>query len=170
MGDAPTDARPGAPAAPARRKAGRAGPRHAGSAPAGYVLEEQIGHILRRAHQRASAIFAAEFADLELTPTQFAALAKIGDGGEVSQNLIGRLTAMDPATVQGVIGRLKKRGLIASKPDPDDRRRTLWRLTAKGADLLARAVPAGIRTTAATLAPLGARERRVLLDLLERLS
>jgi DNA-binding MarR family transcriptional regulator len=138
--------------------------------PDAYVLEEQIGHILRRAHQRASAIFSAEFAGFELTPTQFAALAKIGDGGEVSQNRIGRLTAMDPATVQGVIGRLEKRGLIASKPDPDDRRRTLWRLTEKGADLLARAVPAGIRVTRTTLDPLDAREQRLLLDLLERIS
>jgi len=141
-----------------------------GSGQNGYVLEDQIGHVLRRAHQRASAIFSAEFAEFELTPTQFAVLAKIREGGEVSQNRIGRLTAMDPATVQGVIGRLEKRGLIASKPDPDDRRRTLWRLTAKGADLLTSAVPAGIRTTQATLAPLGAREQRVLLELLDRLS
>jgi len=135
-----------------------------------YVLEDQIGHILRRAHQRASAIFNAEFADLELTPTQFAALAKIGDAGEVSQNLLGRLTAMDPATVQGVIGRLEKRGLIARKPDPGDRRRTLWRLTKKGAELLARAVPAGIRVTAATLDPLDPKEQRTFLDLLSRIS
>ncbi|MEJ2120190.1 MAG: MarR family transcriptional regulator [Alphaproteobacteria bacterium] len=138
--------------------------------PDGYVLEDQIGHVLRRAHQRASAIFSGEFGEFELTPTQFAALAKIADSGELSQNLIGRLTAMDPATVQGVIGRLEKRGLIASKPDPGDRRRTLWRLTDKGADLLDRAVPAGIRVTALTLAPLSGAEQKTLLDLLERLS
>lgn len=168
MADAPTG---GAKRAKrATGTAGQSGPGEGAPGKGAYVLEDQIGHILRRVHQRASAIFSAEFSEHELTPTQFAALAKIGDGGEVSQNRIGRLTAMDPATVQGVIGRLQKRGLIASKPDPDDRRRTLWRLTPKGADLLARAVPAGIRTTELTLAPLGAREQRVLLDLLGRLS
>jgi len=77
---------------------------------------------------------------------------------------------MDPATVQGVIGRLEKRGLIARKPDPGDRRRTLWRLTKKGAELLARAVPAGIRVTAATLDPLDPKEQRTFLDLLSRMS
>jgi MarR family transcriptional regulator, lower aerobic nicotinate degradation pathway regulator len=77
---------------------------------------------------------------------------------------------MDPATVQGVIGRLGKRGLIASKPDPDDRRRTLWRLTDTGAELLARAVPAGIRVTASTLEPLSGKEQQALLALLDRLS
>jgi DNA-binding MarR family transcriptional regulator len=162
MADAPSDA--------AESAASGSAAKGACTRDDGYVLEDQIGHILRRAHQRASAIFSSEFAEFELTPTQFAALAKIGDSGEVSQNLIGRLTAMDPATVQGVIGRLEKRGLIASKPDPDDRRRTLWRLTKKGADLLGRAVPAGIRVTALTLEPLSGAEQKTLLGLLDRLS
>ena len=135
----------------------------------GYVLEEQIGHVLRRAHQRASAIFMANFADHGLTPTQFAALAKIRDHGEVSQNHLGRLTAMDPATMKGVIGRLHKRRVISRKADPADGRRTLWRLTASGERLLAQTVAAAEATTDETLAPLGPRERKTLLDLLSRL-
>ena len=81
-----------------------------------YVLEDQIGHLLRRAHQRASAIFMARFAALQLTPTQYAALVKIRDEGEVSQNRLGRLTAMDPATMKGVIERLERRGLARQDP------------------------------------------------------
>ena len=136
----------------------------------GYLLERQIGHILRRAHQRASAIFMARFAEHGLTPTQFAALAKIGDKGEVSQNRLGRLTAMDPATMKGVIGRLHKRRLIARKPDPADRRRTLWSLTAAGGRLLEDAIAAGVRTTDETLAPLSAKDRKTLLALLAQLT
>ena len=60
----------------------------------------------------------ARFAVHGLTPTQFAALAKISDENEVSQNQLGRLTAMDPATMKGVIDRLRGRSLIVSKPDP----------------------------------------------------
>lgn len=146
-------------------------PYSADAAPAPvYLLEQQIGHMLRRAHQRASAIFAARFSTLDLTPTQFAALAKISDEGEVSQNHLGRLTAMDPATMKGVIERLGRRGLISSKSDPTDRRRTLWTLTAVGEHVLRRAVPAGIRTTEDTLAPLSARERDTLLRLLAKIS
>src|SRR5258708_20722561 len=92
-------------------------------APAGYVLEEQIGHLLRRAHQRATALFLETMAELDLTPTQYAALVKIGDVEEISQNHLGRLTAMDPATSQGVIRRLEARGLITLRPDPNDRPR-----------------------------------------------
>jgi len=134
-----------------------------------YQLEEQVGHALRRAHQRASAIFMARFAEHELTPTQFATLVKIGDEGEVSQNQLGRLTAMDPATMTGVIGRLRGRGMIVSKPDATDKRRTLWRLTETGTRTLAKALPAGIATTEETLAPLNEGERRVFLELLLRL-
>ena len=134
-----------------------------------YRLEEQIGHLLRRAHQRATAIFAARFAGHGLTPTQFAALAKIADEGEVSQNRLGRLTAMDPATMKGVIGRLSERGLIAGRADEHDRRRTQWRLTESGAALLARARSDGFGVTDETLEPLSPRERATLLRLLGKI-
>jgi DNA-binding MarR family transcriptional regulator len=135
-----------------------------------YRLEQQIGHILRRAHQRASAIFKTQFAAHELTPTQFAALVKIADQGEVSQNLLGRLTAMDPATMKGVIGRLHRRRLIASKADAADRRRTLWSLTAAGKKLLGGAIEAGLATSNQTLAPLDGKEQKILQRLLSRLT
>ncbi len=135
-----------------------------------YLLEQQIGHILRRAHQRASAIFKANFAGHVLTPTQFAALVKIADAGEVSQNLLGRLTAMDPATMKGVIGRLHGRRLIARKADASDRRRTLWSLTVTGGRLLGEAIEAGLETSSQTLAPLNPKERKTLQKLLSRLT
>ena len=40
---------------------------------------------------------------------------------------------MDPATIQGVTRRLKARRLVAVRPDPTDRRRSLLRLTDAGA-------------------------------------
>jgi DNA-binding MarR family transcriptional regulator len=134
-----------------------------------YRLEQQVGHLLRRAHQRATALFQAHMDELALTPTQYAALVKIGEVGEISQNHLGRLTAMDPATSQGVIRRLQAHGLIALRPDPDDRRRTLLSLTEVGARLLPAAVARGRAITRATLAPLAPAERALLLDLLTRL-
>lgn len=135
-----------------------------------YVLEAQIGHLLRRAHQRASAIFAAAMAEHGLTPTQFAALVKIADEGVVSQNRLGRLTAMDPATMQGVVRRLVARRLVKRQADGADRRRTLLRLTPAGAALVGQAVPVGKAISGKTLAPLSAREQARLLALLRRIS
>jgi DNA-binding MarR family transcriptional regulator len=138
--------------------------------PAGsYVLEAQIGHLLRRAHQRATALFQARMDEVGLTPTQYAALVKIGEVGEISQNHLGRLTAMDPATSQGVIRRLQARGLIVLRPDPDDRRRTLLSLNDAGRRLVPTAIARGRAITKDTLAPLEAAEQATLLDLLKRL-
>ena len=69
---------------------------------AAYVLEDQVGFLLRCAHQRATEVFNAVMGGFGVTPTQFAALAKLDDLGSVSQNQLGRLTAMDPATISGV--------------------------------------------------------------------
>ena len=136
-----------------------------------YVVEDQVGHLLRRAHQRATAIFLAELGErFEITPTQYAALVKLHDLGEQSQNQLGRLTAMDPATIQGVIKRLEERSLIERSGDPGDKRRTTLRLSASGAKLVAAMVPSGLRISAVTLEPLDAEERTVFLALLRRLA
>jgi DNA-binding MarR family transcriptional regulator len=134
-----------------------------------YRLEEQVGHLLRRAHQRHTAIFQDGMGDLQLTPTQFAALAKVHDLGQASQNQLGRLTAMDPATIQGVIQRLEARKLIERSPDPNDRRCTVLRLTDKGKSLAKDAIVQARAITGATLAPLTAAERQAFLALLRKL-
>ena len=135
-----------------------------------YRLEDQVGHLLRRAHQRATAIFLERLNDADVTPTQFAALAKLADEGELSQNHLGRLTAMDPATIQGVTRRLKARGLIAGRADPKDGRRTLLRLSATGVRLAERVIPKGFEVSEGILQPLSGAERKQFLRLLKRLS
>jgi DNA-binding MarR family transcriptional regulator len=136
----------------------------------GYLLDDQIGFLLRRAHQRATSIFAGNFSGLNLTPTQFAALAKIADNGEVSQNHLGRMTAMDPATMKGVVDRLVERKLVTRRPDPDDRRRAILELSEGGLALLQEAVPQGVQTTIETLDPLTRQERTAFIALLMKLS
>ena len=135
----------------------------------GYVLEDQIGHLLRRAHQRASAIF-QEIMTEGLTPPQFAALVKIRDFGTVSQNRLGRSVAMDPATSQGVTQRLLAKGLIGRKDDPEDRRRTLLSLSPDGAALVERLVPLGKQITAETLEPLTPEEQKQFVALLTKIT
>ena len=135
-----------------------------------YKLEDQVGHLMRRANQRHAAIFFEGLNDQQLTPMQFAVLVKIGDEEEVSQNRLGRLAAMDPATVQGVVRRLKERALIDARPDPDDGRRSLWRLSETGEALVAATVPIAEQITEKTLEPLSKRERSTFLALLRKLA
>src|SRR3954466_923049 len=133
-----------------------------------YVLEEQIGFILRQVWQRHATIFAREIG-INLTPTQWAALAKLSETGPCSQNQLGRLTAMDIATIKGVIDRLTARGLTETSPDPGDGRRLLVSLTRAGQQLAEKAMPNALAISRETLAPLDARERETLVALLAKL-
>ena len=133
-----------------------------------YRLQEQVGFVLRKAHQRHVAIFAARIGDL--TPPQFAALAKLADVGETSQNQLGSLIAMDAATVKGVIDRLKARGLVELAKHDLDRRRLLVSLTAQGRETIERLVPLAEQITAETLQPLSPKEATTLLRLLARIA
>jgi len=136
----------------------------------GYALEEQVGHLLRRAHQRATAIFLATIGEAQVTPTQWAALVKLSDTGGASQNHLGRLTAMDPATIQGVIKRLAVRGLIERASDPQDKRRSILRLTEGGRDLVQRLTANALNVSRRTLEPLSADDRGRFLKLLRALT
>jgi DNA-binding MarR family transcriptional regulator len=133
-----------------------------------YLLQDQVGFILRKAHQRHLAIFAAHIG--ELTPPQFAALAKLHDVGETSQNQLGTMIAMDAATVKGVIDRLKARGLVALTRHEIDRRRLLVSLTREGREAVAALIPLARFITEETLAPLNAREAGTLLRLLAKIA
>ena len=133
------------------------------------MLEDQVGHLLRRAHQRASAIFQEYMAE-GLTPQQYAALIKVRDFGSVSQNRLGRAVAMDPATSQGVVQRLVAKHLIQRADDPSDRRRSLLSLTPEGKELVEMLVPRGQAITAETLEPLSKDEQATFLRLLKKLT
>lgn len=136
----------------------------------GYDLDVHPAHVVRRAHQRATLCFQQVMAGEDLSPTQFAALATVLRHGEVSQNYLGRLTAMDPSTISLVVRKLLKQGLIKRSPSQTDQRLAIIALTDEGMrytiERLERSVEVGQRL----LAPLSATEQATLLRLLQRIS
>ena len=134
-----------------------------------YRIEEQVGYLLRRAHQRASSIFQMNIGDPNITPTQYSSMAKLNEYTELSQNLLGRLVGMDKATMQGVVRRLKERGLVDSRPDPGDARRTLLSLTTDGQRTVNKLLLNGPAVSRETLKPLNSAEQRHLLELLSKI-
>ena len=132
-----------------------------------YRLDEQIGFLLRKANQRHLAIFARHIPDL--TPPQFAVLARLWEVGETSQNQLGQLVAMDAATVKGVIDRLRARKLVQLSEHESDRRRVVVDLSAEGASLVEALLKDAERITAETAKPLTQRETATLLRLLARI-
>ncbi len=133
-----------------------------------YRLDDQVGYLLRLASQRHANIFQSLTVQ-GLTPTQFSALIRISEQGTCSQNQLGRLSAMDVATIKGVVDRLRHKGLIVAGPDPSDKRRVLISLSPEGATLVGEMQEVGHAITAATLKPLSVTEQRSLAKLLRKL-
>src|SRR3990172_4612930 len=131
-----------------------------------YRLEDQVGFVLRRVHQRATETFNTVMAGFDITPPQFAALAKLHDLGSTSQNQLGRLVAMDPATMFGVAGRLSKRGLVRQAVAPNDARLVILELTEEGRALIEAMKARGLDVSRRTLEPLTAKEAETFLRLL----
>ncbi|MGY8901993.1 MAG: MarR family winged helix-turn-helix transcriptional regulator [Flavobacteriales bacterium] len=134
-----------------------------------YRLDEQVGYLLRLASQRHSMIFFQQISE-NLTPTQFSTLIRISEGGDLSQNHLGRLASMDVATIKGVVDRLKAKELIQSRADKGDKRRSLISLSAKGRELIDALKEDGARISENTLAPLRNSERKTLINLLLKIS
>jgi DNA-binding MarR family transcriptional regulator len=136
----------------------------------GYELDQHPAHVIRRAHQRATLRFQQVMAGEDLSPTQFAALATILKHGEVSQNHLGRLTAMDPSTISIVMRKLLKHGLITRSASDTDQRLSMIALTDAGTrytlERLERSVEVGRRL----LSPLSPAEQATLLRLLQRIN
>jgi DNA-binding MarR family transcriptional regulator len=139
-------------------------------APAGeqYVLDDQVGFLMRVAMQRHTAIFMSRMIE-QLTQTQFAALAKLYEVGPCSQNHLGRLIYLDAATIKGVVDRLSARGFVTALNDQKDRRRRAVALTERGRAVTEQAIAVAANITAETLVPLTDDERRAVTRILTKL-
>ena len=133
-----------------------------------YVLDDQIGFLMRVAMQRHTAIFMSRMIE-GLTQTQFAALAKLFEVGPCSQNHLGRLIYLDAATIKGVVDRLSARGFVTALSDPTDRRRLAVALTERGKTVTEAAIKVAAEITAETLLPLTGEEQRAVARLLKQL-
>jgi DNA-binding MarR family transcriptional regulator len=112
-------------------------PRDRDLSPDDYESLAAFRHALRRF----LAVSQSNAARVGLTPQQHQALLSIKAGypGRLSisiGDLADHLLLKNNSTVE-LVERLDKAGLVEREPAPEDRRRILLRLTAKGEDLLA---------------------------------
>lgn len=136
----------------------------------GYDVTEQVGHLLRKAYQRHLSIFNDLAAETQLTSVQFVVLCLLEDLGESSQIELVRATAVDQATIRGVVDRLRARDLVELKKDPSDGRKITLSITAAGRRLLAIMYPKARAISLATVAELNEAERVALIYLLKKIS
>lgn len=143
---------------------------HRTPAEQGYNFSEQVGHLLRKAYQRHTSIFQRHSCDKQLTAIQFVTLCTVMEQGASSLTDIVNVTAIDPATIRGVIKRLKAREWITLTTDPRDQRKVMVVITETGASIVETMVPIAKQISDQTMSNLNPAERIALLHLLEKMN
>ncbi len=132
-------------------------------------LHDMPGHLIRRAQQISTAVFAEECGGFDLTSVQYAALVAIRAHPEVDATRLSHLIAFDRSTIGGVLERLEAKGWVLRTASLTDRRVKLLRITLEGERLLRQVAPAVQRVQQRLLEPLTQSDRAAFLRLLGQL-
>lgn len=130
-----------------------------------YNLMQTPGALVRRAQQLHAALWFKTFSD-EFTSAQFAVLTAARRHPDSDQTRLSAEAALDTSTVQAVVLRLERAGMLTRTRADADRRRWFIRLTAKGALAVDNAVPKALGVSDQLLAGLDDGERQELTRLL----
>ncbi|GAA3336307.1 MarR family transcriptional regulator [Amorphoplanes nipponensis] len=129
-----------------------------------------FGRIFRLARLAGDEVERA-YAEFGIGRPEFDVLATLRRAGEPYELSPGALAASMMLSTGGTtarLDRLEKAGLAERRPSPTDRRGVLVRLTARGREVVDRAVGAGLARQQGLLAHLPAADQRRLADLLRQ--
>jgi MarR family transcriptional regulator, lower aerobic nicotinate degradation pathway regulator len=132
-------------------------------------IYRQPGHLIRRAHQIATAVFATEAKAFDLTAVQFSALIVIREHPGTDATRVSDLIYFDRSTIGNVLDRLEKKGLIRREAGVEDRRTKRLFLTAQGRGVLRKVIAKAPSVAAGILAPLPAADQIRFVKLLAKL-
>lgn len=134
-----------------------------------FDIEESIGFLLAKVHQRGFAIFKEQLDNYELTPPQFSLLAFLWVKDGLSQAELTEKSQIDRTTMCGLIDRLEKLGLVKRLPHPIDRRAYQIFLTERSKGLEPELCNIAKDVTSRFTAPLTALECETLRTLLQKM-
>lgn len=128
------------------------------------------GHLIRRCHQIAVALFFEECAAFGITPQRYAVLRVLADNDGVDQITLAGLAALNRTTAGEIVDRMVAAGLVERRNSAADRRVKNIFISKPGLELLADVHGAVQRVQQRLLQPLGPAERETLIDLLARIA
>lgn len=132
------------------------------------LLDLHTYRLLRRVHTHVRRSLGATFAAHGLTGSQYWTLARLA-AGDLPLTTLAAMAGADPANISGIVDRLERDGLVARRPDPNDRRINRVCLSEAGRAKLQAVTPEYEAAIAAEMAPLSYEETAALRRLLARL-
>jgi DNA-binding MarR family transcriptional regulator len=134
------------------------------------LLGGSVGYLLRRAQLAVFEDFGRRYAALDLTPAQFSTLLAIRENPGRRQSDIAAALGVQRPNFVALMDHFERRGLATRVRSGEDRRANALELTEAGAALLDRAIAAHAGLDAAIDAVIGEKERRRLIETLEKLA
>ncbi len=131
-------------------------------------LETELGLLLRRARASAERLARAVHPDLE--PSAYPLLAWIAREPDIRASELAEHIGVGRGTMSRQLGRLEQLGLIERRPDPEDSRGQLIRVTEEGGRRVAAARTARRAYLGRVLEEWTPDERGALADQLHRLN
>lgn len=141
--------------------------------PVHYVPKELLGSpafLLAKMGMAMKTRALAEFEQAGYEAYHYGVLALLGESACDTQAAIADALAVDRSQLVGILDSLEERGLIERRRDPHDRRRHTVNLTAEGRKQLVRLRGIMRRMEDEFFAPLDAKSRETLHDLLLQLA
>lgn len=124
-----------------------------------FPPEDSVGYLLRDTYRAFARQLAARLAEEKVTMGMWYFLRALWEEeGLTQRELSRRIRMMEPTTVSALTA-MERRGLVKRERDPNDKRRRIVRLTAKGRGLKKKLLPAAY--TANVLALEGIPEEEI---------
>jgi DNA-binding MarR family transcriptional regulator len=117
-------------------------------------LIDRLGYLLKHAQLRLAELTAEALAPYGVSGRELAVLLVLDGGGPASQLAAAGRLGIDRTTMVAFLDTLEDRGLVARRPDPDDRRRNVVVLTETGRTVLRDATRASDEAERRFLEPL----------------
>ena len=136
-----------------------------------FPLDESPSFWLYRAHTQGVAALRKAFlaAGFDLTPEQWAIMARIRDNEGLSQSQLGERTFKDRHNINRIINLLEKRGYTERRLDEDDKRAYRLFLTKSGMNTLKKSTPIVLTQFEMRFNGLSAGDMAVLRRILEHI-
>ena len=134
----------------------------------GIVLE-RIGFLLTRLGQGVREVVEEALKSLGITGKHLGILLIIKEKGSLPQQEIGKCIHVDRTTMVQIIDDLEKLGYVERRDNPEDRRAYFLSVTAKGRDILPKAMQMAIGAEKEFMATLSLKEQKELILVLKKL-
>lgn len=132
-------------------------------------VSRSIGYLVRHAHRAFDRVLSAELAPLDVLTGQWSALRVLWHEDGISQVELATRMRIEKASLTALLVAMENFDLITRSSDPQDGRKLIIKLTAKGRRIKGRLVPIAESVNTVATRGLSQQELATLRDLLLRL-